>query len=110
MEKDAELLLEFARTLKQKFVEVFSVLASSTVNSKPEEGIMTDTWFHFTACHLKRSFRFHFMQLQAVSFVFLLLASFASSYPGTSTFFLCQNPWHIRNGKFMGTIKYMELQ
>lgn len=36
-------LLVFARSLKQEFVEVFSVLASSTVNSKPEEGIMTDS-------------------------------------------------------------------
>jgi len=70
---------------------------------------MTDSVVCFTTCHLKRSFRFHFTQLQAVSSSSVFVASFAAS-SSTSTFFLCQNPWRIRNGKFKDSIKYMELQ
>lgn len=40
----------------------------------------------------------------------LFVASFAATSPGTNTFFLCQKPWSARNGKFMDSRKYMELQ
>lgn len=39
-------LLEFARSLKRKVVEVYGVLVSSQLTPKPEEGRMTDSVVH----------------------------------------------------------------
>lgn len=60
------------------------------LTQKPKEGWQGHLCF--TAYHLKRSFRFHFTQLQVVSSAFLLVASFAATSPGTSTFFLPKVP------------------